>query len=235
MNYSEWEAFVAIVGSAIGYALYYFLGVKNYLFATLPLKPVPEKFSLISVLARRMQGLVFMGLLPLGAMILFSDPNLQNYGLKFPQGREYLIWTIVGSLLAVIITFLHSRSGDSLKIYPEIRTSSWPACLIFISSGSWILFLAAYELMFRGILLLTFERWLGATFAIIITVMLYALAHIYKGVRETIAAIPFGLLLSWLTIVSHSILPALIIHVCTAFSNEYFSIYFSREYSKLKK
>jgi membrane protease YdiL (CAAX protease family) len=42
--------------------------------------------------------------------------------------------------------------------------------------------------------------------------------------KETLGAIPLGLLLSYLTLESNSILIALVVHIIMALSNEWFSI-----------
>ena len=227
---------VALSSSAIGYCLYYFLGIKKHLCTTLLDGRLKQaKFSVVCVLVRRFLGVVFLGILPLLAIYLLTEVRLEQTGISLPRGKAYLLWTLLGCSLVILINTLAARTPENLELYPEFRTSSWTLSLLILSSITWIAFLIAYEMMFRGIILLTLERSFGATVAIISSVLLYALAHMYKGSRETAGAVPFGIFISWLTIISHSIIPAIIVHSCTALSNEYLSIYYSRKRQGLNK
>jgi membrane protease YdiL (CAAX protease family) len=84
-----------------------------------------------------------------------------------------------------------------------------------------IIFIAIYEWFFRGLTLISFEEWLGATWAVVINILLYTLAHFHKNKREIIACIPFGLFACVLTLWCQSIWPAIVFHVQIAILNEW--------------
>ena len=70
--------------------------------------------------------------------------------------------------------------------------------------------------------------------AIALNSALYAFAHFYKGPGETFGAIPVGVLLCYLTIVTGNIWCAVVIHALMALSNEWFSLYFHPEMEIVK-
>jgi membrane protease YdiL (CAAX protease family) len=63
---------------------------------------------------------------------------------------------------------------------------------------------------------------------------IYALAHLYKGPGETFGAIPVGVLLCYLTLVTGNIWTAVILHSLMALSNEWFSIRFNPDMKFIK-
>lgn len=83
-----------------------------------------------------------------------------------------------------------------------------------------IIFLFLYECFYRGVLLFSFIHTLGIPFTITLNIALYSLAHAYSSRKEFFGAIPFGLLLCGVTLLHHSVWPAIIIHLALAISHE---------------
>jgi membrane protease YdiL (CAAX protease family) len=54
----------------------------------------------------------------------------------------------------------------------------------------------------------------------VINLVLYFVLHLPKGIKESVATIPFGILICYLTLESQSIIPAIIIHAVQAISCE---------------
>ncbi|MEZ5021390.1 MAG: CPBP family intramembrane glutamic endopeptidase [Bacteroidales bacterium] len=65
-------------------------------------------------------------------------------------------------------------------------------------------------MLFRGVLLFGLAKPLGPVVATAVNVILYSAAHIPKGKGETLGAIPFGMVLCILTLVSGTIWIALL-------------------------
>ncbi len=76
-----------------------------------------------------------------------------------------------------------------------------------------ILFICAYESWFRGYLLNASVISFGVPLAIILNVSLYTLLQMANGKEETVACIPFGLLLCILCIWCGAVWPSIIIHL----------------------
>ena len=112
-------------------------------------------------------------------------------------------------------------------MYPQIRTPlPWGRGLLFSSAMTLVLYTLAYEIMFRGYLLFSCEKEMGAVLAIVINTSIYALVHIPKGWKETVGAFPMGIVLCWLTLETGNIWIAVIVHIALALSSEWLSIYF---------
>ncbi len=83
-----------------------------------------------------------------------------------------------------------------------------------------ILFICAYESWFRGYLLHDCITSLGEPLAILLNVSLYTLLHVVNGKEETLACIPFGLLLCGLCIWQGAGWPAVVIHLTLTITYE---------------
>jgi membrane protease YdiL (CAAX protease family) len=85
-------------------------------------------------------------------------------------------------------------------------------------------FIACYEIWFRGLLLNYGIDHFGIISAILFNVGIYSLLHIVNGKQEMISCIPFGFLLCFLSIWQGSALPAVVIHLALTITYE-FSFY----------
>lgn len=175
------------------------------------------------VMLQRLTGVLFFGLIPVIVFVFFLREDIGSYGIKRP-GVSSFVWTLLLSLIIIPMNYFNSRKPDNLGQYPQIRKKDWSINLLILSSISWIAYLFAYEMLFRGFLLFASFSLLGTFPAIIINTGLYSLAHIPKGMKETLGAIPFGILISYLTLKSGSFWIAFFVHIVLALSNEWFSI-----------
>ena len=76
---------------------------------------------------------------------------------------------------------------------------------------------------FRGFLLFACLPW-GIWPAITVNVLVYALAHLPKGMREVWGAVPFGIYLCIVTLVHGSVWIAFALHMAIAVVNEIVSL-----------
>jgi membrane protease YdiL (CAAX protease family) len=173
---------------------------------------------------RQLTGFVILGGIPFLTGLIILRGKISAYGLGITIGRNVLYYIIILSVLIISINLFASRSQVSLKKYPLIKTKSWSLKLLIISSSGWIMYLLAYEFLFRGFLLFTCIQSFGIWPAIIINIMIYSLTHVPQGLNETLGAVPFGLVLCYIVVLSGTIWPAFILHVVLAISNEWFSI-----------
>ena len=222
MSEKELDAVVALANVTIGFIAYWFVSqsvvVENY-FAL----RYPKQQQIYFVLFRRYVGFLFLGILPSIVTFVVLPTSWADYGVKLPQNIETLYW-IVG-LAAVIIPLnaWNAKKADNLLMYPQIRATEWTKQTFIQEYTSWIAYLLAYELLFRGFLLFALYRVSGAWVASMVNVALYAIAHIPKGQKEAIGAIPLGLLLCYLTLRTGDIWIAVVVHIILAISNSFFS------------
>jgi membrane protease YdiL (CAAX protease family) len=70
---------------------------------------------------------------------------------------------------------------------------------------------------------------MGLWSAIAVNTSIYALIHLPKGKRETIGAIPLGIVLCLITSYTGTIWAAFWIHCTLALTNEWFSIKYTKD------
>ena len=185
------------------------------------------------VLRRRVLGGALLGAVPLAVAVLALGLTPRQVGVAVPApgaslGVAFGLWVLLLPLLA-LSTRASPRgegSGDQRTAppYPEILAPRWSWRLRLESAGAWALYLAGYELFFRGVLLFVLAERIGAWPAIFVTTALYAFAHLPKDAGECAGSIGFGVALGAMTLWSGSVLPAGLLHVLIAVSAETLAI-----------
>lgn len=196
-----------------------------------------DRATVNQVTFNRFVGFVTMGILPaLFCLYYLPDYSLEDYGLTFrPETTFFSIGWIAGlSILIIPLTYISAQNPKNLTNYPMIRAKIWTKKIIFINVLGWILYLFGYEFLFRGILLLPLANHLGIWPAIAINIALYSSTHIPKGLEETIGAIPLGLVLCLLTLISGTIWIAFFVHVIMALANSFIAFKFHPDMKYLK-
>ena len=209
---------IAIVSSTLGYVIYLAITSSEKIVTRFS----PDKNSNARhILFQRFTGVLIFGLLPCIGILSFSGFDF----ISFKVNKETLLWILLLSLVILPVNFFNSKTPDNLSQYPQIRKTSWSAGLIGVSALSWIAYLFAYELLFRGFLLFSSLELLGYWPAVILNTGIYSIVHYPKGKKEAFGAVPFGLILCILTINTGSFMLAFLAHVVLALSNEWFSLY----------
>jgi membrane protease YdiL (CAAX protease family) len=176
-----------------------------------------------AIFFQRYLGFILFGLLPL-LFLKAMKISIAFTGVRTGNLRTSLFSILGLGIILVIVNSFAARSNNNLDQYPQIRKQQWNKGLLLHSALSWIIYLAGYEFLFRGFLLTICINEYGIKSAIIINTILYALAHIPKGFKETLGSIPFGIVLCVLTLYTGTLLVPFILHCMLALSNEWFSI-----------
>ena len=222
---SDWEVALALFNVTGGFITYFFLSSSDKLHKWVA-RRYSENGSLVQkILIQRLLGVSFLGIIPFFLSMMFTSKGLAGYGVSCMNFDLTLYWTVGLSCLVVFTSYLNVRKPSNLAMYPQIRVQEWSASLLFQSGITWALYLLAYEFLFRGILFFTFLDLYGLVPAIAINVSIYALAHIPKGIKEAVGAIPFGIIICLLTYKTGTIWVAFFVHVVMALGNEWLSIY----------
>ena len=180
---------------------------------------------------RRILGFICLGSASLVTMVIYGDKMDEFSGLGFLA--EIKIWLIVIGITIItqIINYFNASSQSNLALYPQIRKEEWSFSLLACSGFTWVIYLCAYEFLLRGVLLFSTLSILDQTATIVLNVAIYAFIHLPKGTKETLASIPFGIVMCILTLASQSIWPAVFLHIVLALSNEWFSLYYHPDMS----
>jgi len=136
-----------------------------------------------------------------------------DIGLALPRGRT--AWTIVAVLLAaaVALAFVGTLFPSMMEYYPEpIWGEVEPTVASFVPYEAAIaVIMLAVELMFRGVLVLAVSERLGR-WAIVVSAVPYALAHLGKPPEEVVFSLVAGLAFGWADLRARSILPSFAAH-----------------------
>lgn len=171
-------------------------------------------------------GVLFLGIVPLIIVLLFLPYRLTDYGLGFQNTLPSLLWICGLAAIIIPMNINAAKRPQNLAMYPMIRVNTWDLRLVMLNALATISYLFAYEFLFRGILLMVCVQVLGVWPAIAINVAMYSAVHLPKGPPETIGAIPFGLLICYITLTTGTIWVAVVVHVILSLSNDYLAVHY---------
>ncbi len=222
--------FLAIAMTIVFYSIYWFVASSEKLKHAVYRRYESLRANVIHVVVKRAAGFFLLGVLPVILSVLLIDNyTLADAGIWLNRATTgfTVLSIIVLSLLVIPIVFFSARKPAIYSIYPEIRTSRWSGGLLIAETATWALYLLGYEALFRGVLLLGLAQSLGPVAATVINVILYSGAHLPKGKTETLAAIPFGIILCILTLHSGTIWIAFVVHLVNALTTTFTAIRFN--------
>jgi membrane protease YdiL (CAAX protease family) len=213
-----------IAVSILLFSLYYLLSFHPgtiRLFYPLALKDESRQRG---VLIQKLNGFMILGLVPAVLLLLVYKRPISDFGVS-PAGNN--IWWYLAGSIAILVpaNYFIGRTRSNLARFPLIRHRVWTPSRVALSLFFWALYLAGYEFFFRGFLFFGTIEAFGFWPAVIINLLFYSAVHRLHNVQEALAAIPFGFLICIITYYSASVLPAILIHIVLAWSNELWSVY----------
>jgi membrane protease YdiL (CAAX protease family) len=173
-----------------------------------------------------------MGIFPLLiCLILLPDYTITDFGLKLPPENPGFtaVTVILLALIMIPIVSGSARKPEIQEFHPQIRARIWTRKTAVIDASTWAVYLLGYETLFRGVLLFPVAEALGVWVAIAINIALYSATHIPHGKAETIAAVPFGLVLCFLTLYSGTIWIAFLVHLVNALTVSFSAMKYNPE------
>jgi len=211
---------LAIGGVTIAFITYYFVMISPKVEAWVSKGLAPEKAQIRWVIFQRIWGGSILGLTALLLPVIGLGKSPFDYGMSFSLTGETFLVILGMGVVIVGINMLRAGKPANLVMYPQIKAKKWDLSLLLASSMGWVIYLLGYELMFRGFLLYGCIDALGLWPAIAINTAIYSFAHFFKGIGETVGAIPFGILICCLTIATGNFMLAFIVHCFLALSNQ---------------
>lgn len=227
--WSNAEANLTILFTHLAFLAWWLVGQSSFLLQQQVQKYGPDRGQANTVYLKRLVGMLGFGLIP--AIILFSTQAVSwsDYGVKAQLSPAAVYWIIGLSAIIIPLVGKATKKQESLAQYPEIRKATWSPRLLIWSALTWMGYLFAYELMFRGFLLFACARAFGPWSAIVINTVIYSLVHVPKNAREGIGAMPLGILLCLITFQTGTIWVAVVVHWIMALANEWFSLKYHPE------
>jgi len=216
--------------TVVFYSLYWLVKSSGKLKEMIYARYEPVSANVIHVFITRSAGFLLLGAVPVALTVMLSTGySIEDAGLGFRPERAgfTVISVILMSVLIIPVVSFSARKPQIYDNYPEIRVTGWTGMFLFAELFTWALYLLGYEALFRGVLLFGLANSLGPVAATIISVILYSAAHLPKNRTETLAAIPFGLVLCLLTLWSGSVWIAFIVHFINAVTTTIIAIRFN--------
>lgn len=219
---------VLVIGLlTVGFVTYWFLAESPALRRRIEMKTQETEANVRWVVSQKLIGFFFLGVIPLTTVLMCLPYSLAYYGLGFSNTLISLTWVFGLACIIFPLNINAAKRPDNLAYYPMIRSSHWHPRLILTNALATTAYLFAYELLFRGIVLNVCVATLGVWPAVAINVALYSTTHLPKGPAETIGAIPFGLLVCYITLTTGTIWVAVVVHIILSLSNDYLSVYYN--------
>nr|WKN36399.1 CPBP family intramembrane metalloprotease [Tunicatimonas sp. TK19036] len=220
---------ISILMLTVGFVTFWFLSESKQARQWIVDKWAHPASSVNWVLYQKFLGVLFLGVIPISIALIFLPFTVSEYGLNFQNTGVSLLWILGIASVVFPININAAKRPDNLAYYPMMRVQQWDTRLILLNALATISYLFSYELMFRGILLTACVSGLGVWPAIAINIALYSTTHLPKGPAETIGAIPFGLLMCYITLTTGTIWVAVVVHVILSLSNDYLAVYYNPE------
>ncbi|MEN8226262.1 MAG: hypothetical protein ABFS05_12970, partial [Bacteroidota bacterium] len=170
MNLTEQQAVFAIAATVTASLVYFFILEK------MELKARKNKNAGLTSLFiwRKASGLFLLGIIPGIAAWIFLGFDPSSAG--FSRGGTGTLWVWIAgiSFLLILLNLFNSRKPDIIAMYPELRKQEWGPATILLAAGGWVVYLAGYEYLFRGLLLFSCYEAFGLWPAIAINLGLYS-------------------------------------------------------------
>lgn len=220
---SETELIIVLATFTLGYTSYYAFAYSARIRQWFHRRLDHDAAEIAHTLIARLVLVIGFGVLPVTLLAVAGPRSLAAYGLAIRWSTSAAL--VIVALSAVIVLVIRFNPGRRKLIdhYPQMRLASWGPREIGINMVGWAAYLFAYELMFRGFLLQSLLPY-GVVLAVAVNIALYVAVHVPKGLSEAIAAVPFGLLLCFLTIEYGTIWAAFILHLMLALANSLVAI-----------
>lgn len=227
MNWQTGEFYFALslASVALAFAAYHFLNHAGRVRAWISDRAGEGYAKVQLIVFQRLSGLVILGLIPLAIALAATGRGFSYFGLNFANMDQVLVLTLGALVILLPMGYFNALRADNQAMYPQMRLSEWSYGLLLWSNFTWVLYLLGYEILFRGILFFPVLDHYGLVVAISVNAAVYSLAHIPKGLKETIGAIPFGIIVCLAAEKTGNIWFPFLVHSVMALSNEWFSIF----------
>jgi membrane protease YdiL (CAAX protease family) len=217
-----------LILTLLGFSVFWFVSHSEKIKSRFYDELDSENASIKHIIFTKHVGFVSMGVLPaIIAFRLMPSYSLADYGVAVNADTRTLtiISILVLSMLVVPMAFFSSKKSEHLLTYPQIRVKSWGLRLVMKNALGWTLYLIGYEFLFRGILLFPLVSEIGVWPAIAINTAMYSATHIPKGLNEAVGAVPLGIVLCLLTLMTGTLWIAIVVHIVMAWANSFSSVF----------
>jgi membrane protease YdiL (CAAX protease family) len=166
---------------------------------------VLERYYSLNIDFPRATELIYYLLIPLAAGWLLFRDKPWDYGIRIGRWKPAIILTAVCLAAMALILYGVSKRPEFYSYYHR-SAIDWSKLLLNTA-----LYMFAWEFLFRGYMLFGLEKSIGKN-AIFVQAIPFVLLHLGKPFLETLACIPGGFILGYISYRTKSFLPCFIIH-----------------------
>ena len=168
----------------------------------------------------RIEVWLTQGTLLLATSFLFSllilRENPLRFGLGMGDARTWAKWLLPFAAVTAAAILVLSRVDESFaRYYPIYGLARESHTLFIVHTLSYVFYFFAWEYFCRGFLLFSLEKRFGS-FAVVLQMVPFVMAHIGKPELEVYSSILGGLVLGVLAIRTRSMWPCFLIHAFIA-------------------
>jgi membrane protease YdiL (CAAX protease family) len=175
--------------------------------------------------AHNLASAVILGAIPLLAARYLLGFSFGELGLGKGRWRRGAIWVAVGVPIAILAGKISAGEPEMRAVYP-LNQGLVNGHVSFVSHAlTQLLYYAAWEILFRGVLLQGLTPRLGFANANMIQMALSVLAHFGRPCTETMSAIPAGLAFGGVARHTGSVWYVVLIHWVVGTAQDAFILY----------
>jgi membrane protease YdiL (CAAX protease family) len=221
-NPSEPELRAAVL-YAVATVLYlaYHLAVSRDVVARLfPRRTAEAELRTTVSFFRKGLGTVLFGVVPAIAIALAWPGGLARCGMTLAEAPRSLAYAAAFVIAVLPLVWSQSKKPAFRRHYPEVRIPFTPRVAGW-NALAWTTYLVAYELFFRGILVLGLAPEIGALPALAISLMAYVFVHLGRYPGETVGSLVTGTLFSLVALETGSLLMPVVAHLGVALGSDH--------------
>lgn len=215
-----------VVPAVVGLMAFYYLARADTIGVTSTGRGwVPMTGSGLPAWAHFLAAALLLGVIPLAIACLATRRSPGELGLGLGRWREGLAWIAVGVPLAIVAGRIAAGDPSMRAVYPLYPLAASPAGSFWGYAALELLYYAAWETLFRGVLLHGLVDSLGAKPANLVQTGLSVTAHFGRALPETLSALPAGLVFGAVALRTRSIWYVTLIHWTVGVSMDWFIIH----------
>ena len=217
------DSSLVLICTLLSFYLYYYLAHSKVTEKWVIMHTRPNSYPIILFLTRKILGVFFLGIVPGIGYFLVLKCDIQQFGLSFQDLKANFSLFIILVPIILLLVFLNQKISPS-KNSLQIDKKNWTISLFLINAMAWIIYLTAYEFLFRGILLFEYYKAHGFWPAIAVNVVIYSAIHMVNGKQQAIGALFFGLIVSYYTLSRETLLIPIIMHTILSLGSDFFTL-----------
>jgi len=185
-----------------------------------PSRALPDALRTTTAFFRKGLGTLLLGVVPAILAALCLPGGLAACGLTFDEAPRSLLMASIFIALSLPAIAVQARKPAFRLHYPEVRapfTRRLAAC----NAAAWAAYLGAYELFFRGLLVLALASYIGPLPALAASLMGYVFVHLGHYPGELLGTLLSGSVFGLAVLDTGSILMPWVAHLGLALASDH--------------